>query len=142
MGSVFASLQAPVCTCQFNPETGYRLDLVCPRHDGDYCLHRPRGQDVPVSPDVDAAVEQAFNNLYARLDAIAPLKVPPQGEQQALAIIKTLGQELKDASHTLEKVAEIFKMQPNLGASARLRLANSTINAARRAREAAESVLG
>lgn len=94
------------------------------------------------SPDVDAVLEQAWQNLYAKIAAVAPLTVQVTGEQQALAIIKTLGQELSTAANALQQVAETLKMQPNLPTAQRLKLANATITASRRAREAAESVLG
>lgn len=89
------------------------------------------------APDVDAALEQAWQNLYAKLDTASQRPtVSLQGEGQALAIIKTLGHELLTASRVLEKCAEAFKFN---GA---LKLANQTILHARRAREAAQSVLG
>jgi len=92
-------------------------------------------------PDVDEAIEQAWHNLYARMDVLAPLKVP-EGEQAAHAIIKTLGQQLHSAAIALHNAAETIKLQPRLDGTARLRLANSLIQAAARAREAAESVQG
>jgi hypothetical protein len=93
-------------------------------------------------PDVDAAIEQAWTNLYAKLDAIIPIKPKLHGEAQAVAIIKGLAHELKGAASALHGVAETLKMRPNLTHTQRLQLANSTMLASRRARQAAESVLG
>jgi hypothetical protein len=93
-------------------------------------------------PDVDSALEQAWQNLYAKLDQVAPVSPQQRSEQQAMAMIKALGQELRLAAQALQKVAETLKMQPNLTVQQRLQLANWTIAHSRRAREAAESVLG
>jgi hypothetical protein len=92
--------------------------------------------------DVDAALEQAWTNLYAKLDMLSPASPQAQSEAQALAIIKTLGQELKDASDALHHIAESLKLRPNMSTTERLRLANTAIMASRVARLAAESVLG
>ena len=94
------------------------------------------------APSVDEAIEQAWTNLYAKLDVVAPIKVAFQGEDQARQIIRSLGQELAVASKALQHFAESFKYYPTLTVPARLKLANGAMSASRRAREAAESVLG
>jgi hypothetical protein len=88
------------------------------------------------NPDVDQAIEQAWDNLYARLDVLQPKPAHEVLEQQAHAIIRSLALELKTAGDALVQCAEWYKFH------GQGKLANQTILLARKAREVAESVLG
>ncbi len=88
------------------------------------------------NPDVDQAIEQAWDNLYARLDVLSPKPAHAVLEQQAHAIIRSLALELRTAGDALAACAEWYKFH------GQGKLANQTILVARKAREVAESVLG
>jgi hypothetical protein len=92
--------------------------------------------DPATLPPVTTELEDAWDKLFAKLDAVAPTQTKVTGEQQALAILRTLAAELDLAGKALESAAEQFKWN---GA---LRLANRTILQSRRAREAAKAILG
>ena len=93
-------------------------------------------------PDLDAVVEQAWDRLYAKLQAISPRSPAELAERQSLAIIRSLAAECLVAGQALQKVAEALKMQPNATVTQRLQMANWTIKAASRAQQAAKSILG
>ena len=85
--------------------------------------------------DADFLIEQAWQDLDAKLSA---LTAPQHGiayEQYAVSLLRSAGAELYNAAENLERAAEALKF------AGKGKDANLAIKASRRAREAAQGLL-
>lgn len=64
------AVQAPECTCQHNPETGFRLAVVCPKHDGEHRLPAPQTlQELAAAVRTAGCVYRQAHERWQRLHA-------------------------------------------------------------------------
>lgn len=93
-----------------------------------------------MTTDTDTAVEQAWQNLEAKLqqdkrDWREAQRQPMAYEQYAVSLLRSAGAELYNAAESLQAAAEALKF------AGKGKDANLAIKASRRAREAAQGLV-
>lgn len=93
--------------------------------------------------DIDAVIDQAWQNLYARhpslSDRVQTSVASP--DAYALALLRGAGAELRQASQALATVAQTLKIRPNMTVPQRLQLAAFAMQASTRAQQASQGLV-